>query len=211
MQNLLTALCSASAEITNPKKDSNNPHFRTQYASLESVLDAVMGPLQKHGLVLMQTLTSVDQDMQLDTILFHAKSGENIRSTLRLSPQKKDPQGYAAACTYYRRLSIKAMLGLAEVDDDGNEASEPPRASKPAAKPAAKPEAKPTPAAVQMVQQHVGGQQVDTGDAICELMENCTDIDTLLELAERAKQLPPDEKEACRQVYTRRRKQLTGN
>jgi len=207
MQNLLTALCSASAEISNPKKDSKNPHFRNEYASLESVLDAVMGPLQRHGLVLTQILNTVDGDIELKTTLWHAKSGEHLESAIRLSPQKRDPQGYAGACTYYRRLSIKSMLGLAEVDDDGNEASQP-QPARPAAKQAAP---KATPAAVQMVQKHVGGEQVDNGMEICALMEECSSLDYLAELAERAKKLPQEERAECREVYLRRREALTSS
>lgn len=206
MQNLLTALCSASAEISNPKKDSKNPHFRNEYASLESVLAAVMGPLQRHGLVLTQTIIP-NPMISLVTTLWHAKSGEHIDSVIPLNPAKADPQGYAGACTYYRRLSIKSMLGLAEVDDDGNEASQP-QPARPAAKQAAP---KATPAAVQMVQKHVGGEQVDNGMEICALMEECSSLDYLAELAERAKKLPQEERAECREVYLRRREALTSS
>lgn len=208
MQNLLTALCSASAEISNPKKDSKNPHFRNEYASLESVLDAVMGPLQRHGLVLTQVLNTVEGDIELRTTLWHAKSGEHLESAIRLSPQKRDPQGYAGACTYYRRLSIKSMLGLAEVDDDGNEASqlEPRQQAKPPAKQTAKPITTP---AVQKVQQAIGGEIVDTSMEICAAMEECVSLDYLAELAERAKKLPQEERAECREVYLRRRDALT--
>jgi hypothetical protein len=201
MQNLLTALCSACAEITNPKKDSKNPHFRNEYASLESVLEAVMAPLQRHGLVLTQTLEPVTDDMVLRTTLWHAKTGERLDSTIVLAPQKRDPQGYAAACTYYRRLSIKAMLGLAEVDDDGNEASQPTQA------PRAK--AAPTSKAVEAVQAKLGGvvEAPSAPEIIGGMMESKT-LAKLDEWAGRCKSLSERERIEIREVYKTRRAEL---
>jgi enamine deaminase RidA (YjgF/YER057c/UK114 family) len=40
-------------------------------------------------------------------------------------PVKEDPQGYASATTYARRISLAAMVGVvADEDDDGNAASQ---------------------------------------------------------------------------------------
>lgn len=211
MQNLLTALCSASAEITNPKKDSKNPHFRNEYASLESVLEAVMAPLQRHGLVLTQTMEPVTDDMMLRTTLWHAKSGERLDSCIVLAPQKRDPQGYAAACTYYRRLTIKALLGLAEVDDDGNEASQPTRPAKVASAPApaAAPAAAAKSKAVEAVQQKLGGvvENVSAPEIIGGMMESKT-LAKLDEWAGRCKALSERERIEIREVYKSRRSEL---
>lgn len=201
MQNLLTALCSASAEISNPKKDSKNPHFRNEYASLESVLEAVMAPLQRHGLVLTQTLEPATEDMILRTTLWHAKTGERMDSCVVLAPQKKDPQGYAAACTYYRRLTIKALLGLAEVDDDGNEASQPQAA--PVQRIAPKPKA------VEAVQQKMGCDVVELSAP--EVVGGMREAKTLAQLdswAQRVKGLSEREKAEAREVYKARRAEL---
>jgi hypothetical protein len=196
MQNLLTSLCSASAEISNPVRDSKNPHFRNSYASLESVLDAVCGPLQRHGLVLTQTTEPAEGgDVLLRTTLWHAKTAERLDSTLLLNPAKRDPQGVAAAATYYRRLAIKALLGLAETDDDGNEAS----GHQPQAKPQ---QAKPRPAAVDNVVAKMGGEVVETGMEIIGAMREAKSVDALNVIAKRAKQLPDAERAEARAVYT---------
>ena len=51
-------------------------------------------------------------------------SGEWIRGTLKLRPTKADPQGFGSACTYGRRYGLAAIVGLAQIDDDGNAASQ---------------------------------------------------------------------------------------
>lgn len=199
MQNLLSALIKAKLAISNPVKDSKNPHFRNTYASLESVLDAVTGPLLSNGLALVQTMKPATDDVLLETTLWHAESGESIVSTVALSPSKKDPQGYAAACTYYRRLSIKSLLGLAEVDDDGNVASAPATApSKPGA-------------TVQKVIDKIGGKVVPTMDAmtLCGAMREAKTIADLDALAAQAKHLPESERGEAREIYARRKEELS--
>ena len=194
MNNLLQALCAASAEISNPVRDSKNPHFRTNYASLESVLAAVTMPLQKHGLVLTQTTEPTENDVLLRTSLWHAKTGERIDSTILLNPSKKDPQGVAGAATYYRRLAIKALLGLAETDDDGNEASgHAPQHAQPQPKPRANAE---------KVVAKLGGEIVETGMELIGAMRECKTVEALNAVAQRAKKLPDAERAEARGVYT---------
>lgn len=194
MKSLLKALLAAQAEIKNPVKDSKNPHFKNNYASLESVLDAVLEPLHKHGLVLTQTI-GTSPTTSLITTLWHADSGEFIESIVPLNPVKTDPQGYAAACTYYRRMSIKSFLGLAEVDDDGNEASAP----------------KPAPArAVAMVREKMAPE---SDISIIEVAAGMREAKTLKDLetwAAHAKNLAPAEKADARAIYAQRKSELEG-
>lgn len=136
MKNLLKALHKALGEMSDPKRNSTNPHFRNRYADLAAVLESVSDPLQRHGLVLVQ-LTEAGSPPKLRTQLHHVESGEMMESTIDLVAEKATPQGVMACCTYYRRLAVKTMFGLAEVDDDGNEASG--AVPKPTARPAAAP------------------------------------------------------------------------
>lgn len=199
MQKLLSALIKAKLAISNPVKDSKNPHFRNTYASLESVLDAVTGPLLANGLALVQTMKPAPDDVLLETTLWHAESGESIVSTVALSPAKKDPQGYAASCTYYRRLSIKSLLGLAEVDDDGTAASAPaPTPAKPGA-------------ATQKVIDKIGGKVVPTMDSmtLCGAMREAKTLAELDALAAQAKALPESERGEAREIYSKRKGELS--
>lgn len=206
MQALLQALCAAVPDISNPRKDSKNPHYRSTYASLEAVLDAVTIPLQKHGLILTQTIIP-HPTISLVTTLWHAESGEHIDSVIPLNPAKADPQGVAAATTYYRRLAIKTILGLAEVDDDGNEASSPPRAKAERDAPAADPA--PMPKAVQQVVDKLGGEQVTTpASEVVAKMLKAKSIVELEDLTTHARTLDTAGKQAARAAYDSRRRVL---
>jgi hypothetical protein len=210
MQALLQALCAAVPDISNPRKDSKNPHYRSTYASLEAVLDAVTIPLQKHGLVLTQTLRSSAGAVELVTTLWHAESGQHIESAVPLNPVKADPQGVAAATTYYRRLAIKTLLGLAEVDDDGTEASTPARAKTEQAPPAASASAPATSSkAVQQVVEKLGGEQIVTpaSEVVAKMLKAKTIVE-LEDLTTHARTLDPAGKQAARTAYDSRRRVL---
>lgn len=149
---LYTALLAAQKQMGPVRKDSNNPAFRTKYASLQSVLETIEGPLGDNGLVMVQRLQydRVGRDGGagegtpiLITELIHAASGEKLDSVVAVSCKDPlDPQKVGGALTYYRRYSLLALLGLAPEDDDGNTASQPAR-NAPAPQRAAQPQ--PTP------------------------------------------------------------------
>jgi hypothetical protein len=209
MQALLQALCAAVPDISNPRKDSKNPHYRSTYASLEAVLDAVTIPLQKHGLVLTQTLRSSAGAVELVTTLWHAESGQHIESAVPLNPAKADPQGVAAATTYYRRLAIKTLLGLAEVDDDGTEASTPARAKTEQAPPAASAAPATSSKAVQQVVEKLGGEPVVTpaSEVVAKMLKAKTIVE-LEDLTTHARTLDAAGKQAARTAYDSRRRVL---
>lgn len=121
IESLAKALALAQSEITPAIKDSTNPHFRSNYATLTSVWDAC-SPLSKHGLSVVQTTNANTDGIELVTTLLH-ESGEWISSILFLPVVQKTPQGYGSALTYARRYALSAMVGVSPDDDDGKEAS----------------------------------------------------------------------------------------
>lgn len=122
---LAPALVKANAEVSNALKDSHNPHFGNNFASLHSVLDAVKPVYAKHGLTLVQVPGLDEQGRAtLDTMVLH-ESGEWISGTSGSPLQKADPQGMGSAITYLRRYSLAALAGITQEDDDGNAASHP--------------------------------------------------------------------------------------
>lgn len=125
---LFAALAKAQGELTSAKKDAFNPHFKSKFADLASVIEACKGPLTKNDLCVVQVAHSKDADgVTIITTLAH-KSGEWMRGRLYMPNTKKDAQGMGSAITYGRRYSYQAMVGLAaEEDDDGNEAAKAPR------------------------------------------------------------------------------------
>jgi len=121
---LATALAKAQGEIESAKKDSTNPHFKSKYADLASVWDAIRGPLSKNGLSVVQMPTAYGSEVSVTTLLLHA-SGQWIKSTLTmLVGDKATPQAVGSAITYAKRYALTSMTGVApDDDDDGNAAS----------------------------------------------------------------------------------------
>jgi len=123
IKNLAAALILFHVKVETVKKDSNNPFFKSKYASLSNILDVIHDPLQESGLIFSQLPTDANG---LTTILMHAESGEFIQATYEMQPTKNDPQGRGSAITYQRRYALAAILGLnIDDDDDGNAASQP--------------------------------------------------------------------------------------
>lgn len=119
------AFLKAQTEITFAAKDATNPHFKSKYADLESVIDAIKKPLNNNKIMFMQTFsTSESGKLNLTTRLLH-ESGEWVEDELTMPLQKNDAQGYGSAATYSRRYALAAITGLYQADDDGNDASKP--------------------------------------------------------------------------------------
>ena len=119
---IAAALAKAQAAIQNPKKESENPHFKSRYADLATGLDAVRGALAASNIVVIQA-TSMDGDlMMLETRIAHS-SGQWIGSIYPVCKFPARQQEVGSALTYARRYSLFALVGIAGDDDDGNEAS----------------------------------------------------------------------------------------
>lgn len=119
------ALVAALGELRGVAKDSKNPHFKNDYASLEAVIETARPVLAAHGLAFMQGLGEyVGGAMTVTTRILH-DSGEWIESDFQMPVAKSDPQGTASASTYARRYGLMGMLGLPAVDDDGEAATRP--------------------------------------------------------------------------------------
>jgi hypothetical protein len=109
-------------------KDKVNPFFKSQYADLASVWDAIRVPMAENGLAVVQGHeVGADGTIVLNTVLLHT-SGQFIEYSVPLVLSKADPQGVAAATTYMRRSALSAIVGLvADDDDDGNSVSHQPQ------------------------------------------------------------------------------------
>ena len=136
------ALFMVQQQIVGIVKDSKNPHFKSNYASLEAVMDTVKPKLHNADVLLTQGLGNVvDGSLEVTTRLTHVQTGEWLESTMHVPLQKHDPQGVGSAATYGLRYSIMALLGLPPVDDDGEAAIDrnpPKQISAPSAAEAAK-------------------------------------------------------------------------
>ncbi len=120
---LASALAKAQGRITGALKDSENPFFKSKYADLAAVWDACREALSQNGLAVIQTTGMDEFGLNLETTLAHS-SGQWIKGILPIRPIKNDPQGIGSAITYARRYALAALVGVAQVDDDGNAASQ---------------------------------------------------------------------------------------
>jgi len=124
---LALALAKAQGEMGAAAKDASNPHFRSKYADLSSIMDACREPLSKHGLAVTQLPgRGEDGSVQLTTILMH-ESGEHLGSTISSRPAQENPQVVGSILTYLRRYALASVCGVVSDDDDGEAASAPAR------------------------------------------------------------------------------------
>lgn len=119
------ALAAAQSEMKAAKKDAANPFFKSAYATLESVSDACLPALNKHGIAVTQTTARLGDGslITLETTLIHS-SGQWIGSVYPVHPTKNDPQSLGSAITYARRYSLAAIAGVTVSDDDGEAATQ---------------------------------------------------------------------------------------
>ena len=118
------ALAAAQGEMSGATKDSKNPHFKSSYASLASVVDAIRAPLAKHEIGWTQQVSSEGTTVSVVTILLHAglQDGEYRSGTMRATAKDASPQAIGSTVTYLRRYSLMATLGIPAEDDDGEAA-----------------------------------------------------------------------------------------
>ncbi len=111
----------AQQEMENAKKDSKNPHFKSDYANLNSVQDAVLPALSANGLTVIQGPGGGAGMGQVVTRILHV-SGEWIQCIATSPLTKQDPQALGSCITYLRRYSLAGMCGITQTDDDGESA-----------------------------------------------------------------------------------------
>lgn len=126
------AYVAAAGEIEPAKKDSTNPHFRTNYADLMAYIAAAREPLKRHKLAVGQEVVAWDNGIAVVTRVTHS-SGEWIEfGPTPIPVTKHDAQAVGSAITYGRRYAYAAALGMGADDDDASSASAKPTAPLPA-------------------------------------------------------------------------------
>jgi len=122
MNALFAAMAKAFPEIEGALKDRNNPAFKSKYADLSSVVDAVKPALAKHGLFFVQLTHEQQGGVCIETVVGHAEGEQFSFGKLFVPAGKQDAQGYGSALTYARRYSLMTAFGVCPEDDDGNAA-----------------------------------------------------------------------------------------
>ena len=118
--NLTKALFEFQGKVTSVKKSAKNPHFKSNYADLSSILEVINPILQECGLF----VTQHPHEDVLTTTIYHAESGEFMQSeqVLRMK-DANNPQQQGSAITYARRYALASIFNLNQEDDDANAAS----------------------------------------------------------------------------------------
>lgn len=123
MTNAIEAMFAAAlADMENPVKDSQNPHFKSSYASLSAVLGVVKPCLQKHGLTLSQRVSMVGDNWALITSVMD-NEGHRFDVDCRPFSFQGTPQQNGSEETYLRRYALMCCMGLSAEDDDANDAT----------------------------------------------------------------------------------------
>jgi len=175
---LNAALCKAQSEMGPARKGKVNPAFRSNYADLASVIEAVQ-PLHDNGIAYQQAVDVAGPVVTVRTILRHV-SGQVLDCGPMTSRAKDESaQAIGSALTYLRRYSLMTACGIASADDDGKNAGKPsapppPRSSAPPPPPA--PMTTPPSTWSDVDAQAVGDALSDLGYTLAEVNALCLSI-----------------------------------
>jgi hypothetical protein len=130
--NLKTAMLEFQKLSISASKDGKNPHFKSNYATLEAVIEAV-NQGNKFGLYFTQEIAYIDGFETIPipivrTIVHHINDDNTYVSECPIilqSASLQNPQKLGAAITYLKRYTLQSVYGLPSEDDDGNLASKP--------------------------------------------------------------------------------------
>ena len=122
IKSLAIALNKAQGEMGGASKGAKNPFFKSKYADLGSVVQAIKEPFANNGLSYVQLPVEDNGRIGIETILMHV-SGEWLSGSFTVQLSKQDAQGAGSAITYCRRYSLQSVAGIPSEDDDGNAAS----------------------------------------------------------------------------------------
>ncbi|ODJ72009.1 MULTISPECIES: ERF family protein [Bacilli] len=122
--NIAAGLAKFHEQVQQPKKEAENPFFKSKYVTLEGVIAAIKTGSKDTGLSYIQIPQSSDKSVGVKTVITHSK-GEFLEfDTFTLPVEKNTAQSAGSALTYARRYSLSAAFGISsDVDDDGNAAS----------------------------------------------------------------------------------------
>jgi hypothetical protein len=125
IEKLAAALVAAQSEMGNAVKGSSNPFFKSKYADINAVREAVIPVLSKHGIAVIQPTVTCEGKNFVKTILIH-ESGQWLAGLTEILYKEKDnAQAQGSGITYARRYGLQSICNIGAEDDDGNTASVP--------------------------------------------------------------------------------------
>lgn len=123
ISHVAAALVKAQKEMGNAVKDSKNPFFKSSYADLNAIREAVLPACNNNGISVLQSNVFFEGKKFVQTIALH-ESGEYISGiTEILSVKETDAQAQGSGISYARRYGLQSLFNVGAEDDDGNSAS----------------------------------------------------------------------------------------
>jgi len=161
-ETLAQAFVRAQGEMHHAKLDAKNTHFKSSYATLQSVIDAVKPALNRNGLAFLQRAEPVDGGVMVETVFLHVSGDQMSAGKVHVPTSKFDAHGTGSAYTYAKRYGLAMACGIgSDEDDDGNQAAANP------------PQRRPTSVASAVIE--TGGAKFDEGlrDELVEAIDQC--------------------------------------
>jgi len=116
------ALSKAQAKVRPAVKDATNPHFKSRFASLNSIFDAIRGAFAEAGIAVVQPASSEGDLVTVTTRLSCA--GQFYECDLSAKPAQPGPQAIGSVVSYLRRYGLASLAGVPVGDDDDAEEAE---------------------------------------------------------------------------------------
>lgn len=119
---LNAALAAAQAEFKVARRSKESVEYGDRYGDISDVVEASREALAKNGLsVTFPIISTADSGNVLECILMHS-SGQQLKSSVRILPQKNDPRSYASEVSFMKRVLYTALTGVcvAGEDDDAH-------------------------------------------------------------------------------------------
>lgn len=123
---LYAAIRAAQGKIETVRKNGENPHYHSKYATLDEIWENVRKPLNDAGLIVLCDVYTANGERLLTTRVIHAETGEEASCTFPIMAANNSPQAIGSAMTYARRYTLTALLEIVTGDgaDDDGEAAE---------------------------------------------------------------------------------------
>jgi hypothetical protein len=121
---VISSFIKAKKEFKPVKLDKINPHFKSKFASLESIAASTEEQLLKYGIIPCQPWEGMPNgDVILFTKLIH-ESGEELSSSVVIPRGTKTDQQLGASITYQRRYQLSSILCIVGEEEDDGESGE---------------------------------------------------------------------------------------
>lgn len=126
MKQLLESLAQFNKQVKPITKEANNPFFKSKFADLTTIQQTIKEPLAENKLIVTQGNVWINEQMFVQTKVWHTETGEFIDSVFPVIVNKQSAQDYGSAVSYAKRYSLSGLLNLIiqDEDDDAEKATD---------------------------------------------------------------------------------------